>query len=120
MDMPQYEMFTQLGVVGITAIIVWIIYLIVKLFIGKRPKEDDGLLAVMSKQLHELYVWHNKEDEEGVKIWYVRKSLEDAIKALSLNIAEQTKVLQSMVIAMNDNQLKISEIGKEVNKLVTK
>lgn len=31
----------------------------------------------------DLHVWHAKEDDEGVKVWYVRKSLEDAVVRLA-------------------------------------
>ena len=33
--------------------------------------------------IKELHVWHDLEDEEGVKVWYVRKSLVTAIEAIS-------------------------------------
>ena len=59
--------------------------------------KDRGVdLPKLSRQLEELHQWHDREDEDGVKVWYVRKTLESAIERLSENIATQTKILQEM------------------------
>jgi len=58
------------------------------------PKEEWKLMLAQMKDLHD---WHNKEDEDGVKIWYVRRSLEEAIARLSENIAMQTRILERLV-----------------------
>lgn len=50
----------------------------------------------VSRQIDDLWKWHAKEDDEGVKIWYVRRSLEDAIEKLAQNIGQQTQILQQM------------------------
>jgi hypothetical protein len=51
-------------------------------------------------KVDDLHDWHNKKDEDGVFNWYVRRSLEDAIKDLgekiSLQIQIQTKIVQHM------------------------
>jgi len=49
----------------------------------------------MQRQVCDLYNWHDKEDEDGVKVWYVRRSLEEAIKQLADNIAAQTDLLDA-------------------------
>jgi len=61
-----------------------------RIIAGLKSRGIDAV--VMSKQLDDLWRWHNMEDSEGVKIWYVRRSLEDAIIELSKNIAAQTKL----------------------------
>lgn len=50
-------------------------------------------LQTMSRQIDDLHDWHNKADDEGVKLWYVRRSLETAIVKLSENIELETKLL---------------------------
>lgn len=52
------------------------------------------------KKIDEMHHWHDKEDEDGVKVWYVRTSLERAIDRLNENIGQQTKVLEGLVRAM--------------------
>lgn len=44
----------------------------------------------MYMQVKDLWDWHNIRDSDGVPVWYVRKSLEDAIKELSNSIRSQT------------------------------
>jgi len=60
-----------------------------------------------------MYDWHDKADEDGVKIWYVRRSLEEAlqenvraINILAKNSEMQTRLLEDMV---KQNK----EIGKD-------
>jgi len=70
---------------------------------NKLDKVDvkvDNLLS-MSKSMYE---WHDKSDEDGVKIWYVRRSLEEAlqenVKAINIlakNSEVQTRLLEDMV-----------------------
>ena len=52
------------------------------------------LLNKIGIKIHDLHDWHNKEDDEGVKVWYVRKSLETAIEKLSDNIEKLTRVVE--------------------------
>jgi len=50
-------------------------------------------LQLVSKQIQDLWDWHNVNDTEGVKLWYVRRSLEEAITKLATNIELETKLL---------------------------
>ena len=54
-------------------------------------------LQKLARQQEDLWKWHAREDDEGVKVWYVRRSLEDAIKELSLSIRTQTEVMSQLV-----------------------
>lgn len=47
----------------------------------------------LCREMHDLWVWHNKEDDDGVKVWYVRRSLESAITKLAESIDIQSQVL---------------------------
>lgn len=42
----------------------------------------------MARQLDDLHDWHAKEDEDGVKVWYVRKELVDIIRTLVREVRE--------------------------------
>lgn len=53
-------------------------------------------LVKMSSQVNELHKWHDITDSDGVMKWYVKPSLEEAIRELSLNVAKQTVVLERM------------------------
>ena len=56
-----------------------------------RRQED------MRKQLDDLWEWHAKTDEDGVRVWYVRKSLERNVESLTHNIASQTELMKRML-----------------------
>jgi hypothetical protein len=59
--------------------------------------------------IEDLHEWHDKSDQDGVKIWYIRRSLEDAlnknaaaVEALAKNAEMQTTLLQSMIEVQRD------------------
>lgn len=74
---------------------------------SKNGQETD--LPRMARQLDDLHQWHSLTDEEGVKVWYVRRSLEDAIRELSSNIRAQTEVLQNLVLESRETRKKVEE-----------
>ncbi|MCK5015858.1 MAG: hypothetical protein KAS32_02205 [Candidatus Peribacteraceae bacterium] len=47
--------------------------------------------------VEDLHKWHDKEDDDGVKIWYVRKSLEQSIKKLPITMKKQRELMDSMM-----------------------
>lgn len=64
----------------------------------------------MFEQIQILYKWHAKEDDDGVKVWYNRRGLEDAIEKmaeaiehLSNNVSQQTLVTQITLDMLKDN-----------------
>lgn len=62
---------------------------------GERLNRIETKVEAMSDKLDDLHEWHDKEDVDGVKVWYMRKSLEDAILKLGDNVDRQTRVLES-------------------------
>ena len=77
-----------------------------------------------TKDLHE---WHAKEDAEGVKVWYVRPSLQEAIVKMADAVEQigrleerqaerterQTEQMEQMAVA-------ITELATAVQKLAEK
>jgi hypothetical protein len=61
----------------------------------------DIILSVDFKKMEErqktMYDLHNVKDREGVPIWYVRSSLEEAIKKLVTAIENQTMLVSALV-----------------------
>lgn len=54
-------------------------------------------MASTKRYAGELHRWHDKEDEDGVKVWYVRQSLERAIERLAEAAVSQTKLLEEIL-----------------------
>ena len=86
---------TDIGVAGLFIIVV---LRQIFDFLGKRNGRDlrECDFKTIAHQVEELHKWHDKDDNEGVKIWYVRKSLEDAITKLAMNIETMTEIFRGM------------------------
>jgi len=109
------EYMTNVGVVGILVLMI-----LDRVFAFVRTRSPDrhdrleriGVLVAQAKdhddavasKITDLWDWHNLRDEDGVPVWYVRKSLEEAIRMqaesmskLAENIGEQTRALERLV-----------------------
>ncbi len=56
--------------------------------------EED--LKIVDRRVEDLHDWHAKEDADGVKVWYIRHSLEEAVSRIGESIDRQTKVLEAL------------------------
>jgi len=83
----------------------------------KTPRLDtleNKYLVPMHQQVSELHQWHSVVDEDGVRIWYVRRSLEKAITALANNIDNQTRVMENMLRITARTLEKVEEVQDEL------
>lgn len=96
--------YSQFGTGGAVGVALVVILLLVKHLVGRngRSVEADRWkdLFRLVRQIHQwdgdLHEWHSVSDAEGVKVWYVRRSLEEAIVKLAENIDKQTEILRQM------------------------
>lgn len=58
---------------------------------NSKTKKNDG---EMHQQLRDLWSWHDVRDEDGVPIWYVKRSLETAVSEL----VTEMKTLNSLML----------------------
>ncbi len=92
---------------GTGAVFLLIVIKLALDFIKGRKRDDNGNSKEIEKvkmvvyelrdQLNDLHEWHNVRDNDGVPIWYVRRSLEEAINKLAENIAMQTQLFQKWI-----------------------
>ena len=82
--------------------------------IRKRDKIDKMcvMLDTLKHQTADLHEWHAVKDAEGVPVWYVRRSLEEAIKELSGNIARQTDIFSGLVTEIRLMSQKVNAVKK--------
>jgi hypothetical protein len=68
----------------------------------------------ITRQIDDLHRWHAVEDSEGVKIWYVRRSLVDAINKLATNIDQETKLLEKIETRMEkiEDKMGVLNLGR--------
>lgn len=86
----------------------------------KIEEKLDGLV----KDTEEMYDWHNKSDQDGVKVWYVRQSLENALRdnakateAIAKNIELQTRLLEEMIQTQRVVSKEQSEIMRSLRDI---
>lgn len=78
-------------------------------FVAKwKTGQGAGSTQLMIKQVQDLYDWHNINDDDGVKRWYVKQSLEDSVRSVADAITAQNKILLQLT-ATNDALLKVIE-----------
>lgn len=84
--------------VGVGGIVALLMVREVLTFVQKRKNgyANNGLGRV-ADEVHWLKEIHDQRDADGVPVWYVRRSLEDAIRGLSDNVANQTELMREMV-----------------------
>lgn len=104
----------ELGVgAAIALLMIERVYVFVKMILEHNKKSPvDDSLKVMSQQMHDLHDWHNVHDEEGVKIWYNRRTVERAVEKIADSQATQTEILKNLT-RLAENQ---AELTKEIHK----
>jgi len=113
---------SQLGVGGVFA--VFIIREVFNLLDKRKTangsiEPDDSIkktIYQISKQIDDLHDWHKVTDEDGVKVWYVRRSLETSLKDLSDNIRIQTEVLQKILQTQTNMENNMNKLEADLAK----
>jgi hypothetical protein len=95
--------------------------------ISDRVERVDLKLDMVSQMNKTMFDWHDKSDEDGVKIWYVRRSLEEAlqenvraINILAKNSETQTRLLEDMVRQNKEISKDQMILSKLLERLVDK
>jgi len=115
---------SQLGPLG--TLIVFALYIIYKEMKDSKGPEGDTLKRIdrkilgMETQMHDLHDWHDKEDNDGIKVWYVRSSLEESINKLAINVEKQTEIYRELILSVKDLNLKVELVYREVEALKSK
>ena len=60
--------------------------------LAKMVKQIDALQT----KVNDLWEWHNKEDEDGVKLWYVKRSHGETLKTLVTEIEALRAVVEKL------------------------
>jgi len=79
----------------------------------------DRLRDIKDKN-DDLHEWHSKTDADGVKVWYVRQSLEQAVIKLSDNISIQTEVLKDLLKESRDTNRTVEKLQEEMIEIKAK
>jgi len=83
----------------------------------KVRAQNNTVIDIMAKQIQELHEWHAVTDEDGVKIWYLRRSLENAIEKLTNNLDIQTQLLRELVMSMKETRSDMDSFIREERRV---
>lgn len=75
-------------------------------------KEVEKCLDDLSDKTHDLWEWHSKEDDDGVKVWYMRKSLEKTLENLANTIRAQNEISDRILKLMREIKDSIDKVNK--------
>lgn len=84
---------------------IWDKIVTITRFNNRLKNIEKTQYTILNKTL-ELHEWHDHSDADGVKVWYVRRSLEDAINRLADNVAKQTEVFSALIVEIKASQSK--------------
>jgi len=100
-----HEPFKDVGL-GEFAFVLLILKIVFDFVAGMRKKStvpvpvgNTAEWNDLLRQTKDLWDWHNVGDEEGVKIWYVRKSIEESLKK-----STETQALIAKMLERIDNR----------------
>ncbi len=74
--------------------------------------DDIKDLEHIKEEIHDLHKWHDTEDEDGVKRWYMPRSFEATQVKLGDLIDKNTKVLERLVFRVEDMTKVVHELRK--------
>jgi len=80
------------------------------LLLSRRVEDLHGWhneFPMLVEQVKELHKWHDVSDDDGIKVWYVRGSLEKAIHSLAANIATETQLLSKIDRRLESIEIKL-------------
>lgn len=110
--------FGEVLAIVVTAFAVAAVFFGLRISMGQQwTKQEACFLAIENRckaiekwiddsaraELTDLHKWHNVVDDDGVKLWYVRKSFEESVRDVARNTGELTAATKA--IAESNKQL---------------
>jgi len=126
METGNITLIGLIGIILITSIREFIAWLGKKNLLNteQRLGNIEKAIFAMTKQISDLHEWHDKSDQDGVKVWYVRQSLETALRdnaqavmAIAKNSELQTRLLEEMLESQKNLMREQLEIIKTIRDL---
>ena len=92
--------------------------------LNEKVDRVEEELETLCKQSEDMYQWHDKSDADGVKVWYVRQSLENALRdnakateAIARNIELQTRLLEEMITNQRSMAKEQADMMKDIRDI---
>ena len=79
-----------------------------------HTKKDE----LMIRKVQDLHEWHDKEDELGVKVWYTKKNVEDAITRLTAMVERIDRREEINLMAAERHAEVLEKHSEVIGKLI--
>lgn len=76
-------------------------------------------LAKVVQQVHDLHAWHDKDNDDGVKIWYNRRSIEALIKSTAEAQRNLTRLVEALIRMGESQTAAMTSIQQVLSDLYT-
>lgn len=76
-------------------------------------------LADVAQQVHDLHAWHDKEGDDGVKLWYNRRSTESLIRSTAEAQRNLTRLVEALIRMGESQTAAITSIQQVLADLYT-
>ena len=90
---------TELGIGGILALLI--LKEVFNFLKTRKLNGESGKIAKIFELTKDIFDMHNQKDNDGVYVWYVRRSLEEAIIKLAENIDKQTICFRELILKLD-------------------
>jgi hypothetical protein len=109
--MEEAAQFIKWNDAALGAVLLIVLAMVTKIQTSIRRSRADEMYPM----IQDLHAWHAKEDEDGSKVWYVKKSLETAIVKLADAMSSQAAIMERLLdrIESIDDDLKEIKHGSE-------
>lgn len=82
----------------------------------EQLEESSEIIDKLSKIATELHQWHNVTNQEGVKLWYIRPTLEKVLESLKDAIDIQTNLTKELVFELKTHTSSLNRIEEKLQK----
>lgn len=101
------------------------VYVLIKMILENTNKRSVGGREFTAKideihqGVHDLHQWHDVTDEEGVRLWYSRRSVERAVEKIAESQVTQTKLLENLARVVETQASTAAEMQRTLADLYT-
>lgn len=88
---------------------------VVEELVAETKYRNDRAEKIYDK-VNWLYDIHHKFDDDGVPIWYVKKSVDKAIESIAKSIETQTQILQKLFEEVKDVRRDMDRVETIIEK----
>lgn len=81
---------------------------------SSKIAEIHSDVRVIRDKVLELHRWHDQVDEDGVRVWYVRRSLERAVEHMAEATEQLTRLADELIRQGRETHDKIDALRRDL------